>query len=162
MRASSKVVVALGLAIGFALVAVWQWMPSNDDKAAESVVESGEAVDPPRENIDRSEKVSPLARPARQVSDVTTPPRFKDITVNAGVGSDPVEGVAFVDLDDDGWPDITAVGRGGLRVFRNQRDGTFVDIGSLFPAGIKGTGVVWSPPPAGRAGTRGRSTGQAG
>jgi hypothetical protein len=43
-------------------------------------------------------------------------------------------GCAIADLDNDGFPDLLVTGYGGLQLFRNQGDGTFVE--SREPAGL--------------------------
>ena len=58
--------------------------------------------------------------------------RFADVTVRAGVGGaiNKALGVAVLDADADGWPDLfVANDRVPSRLYRNLRDGTFVDIG---------------------------------
>ncbi|MEI7460994.1 MAG: CRTAC1 family protein [Pirellula sp.] len=56
--------------------------------------------------------------------------RFKDIAPAAGVVNGlPTKGVAWGDYDGDSWPDIYVSNLGGRNsLYRNQRDGTFVDM----------------------------------
>jgi hypothetical protein len=69
-----------------------------------------------------------LPRPVglfRQVS----PWRF--VPVASAAGLEPIQhynhGVWTADIDEDGFPDLLLTGWGGLQLFRNQGDGTFVD-----------------------------------
>ena len=70
------------------------------------------------------------------------PGHFEDVTESAGVGMDQVVsqtqneltegtfafGSTFVDLDDDGWPDLAVASDFGTsRLFWNNGDGTFSD-----------------------------------
>ncbi|MBI1787350.1 MAG: CRTAC1 family protein [Acidobacteria bacterium] len=81
--------------------------------------------------------------------------RFTDIAHQAGLrspslyGSDAKVdyllesssgGVAFIDFDNDGWPDVFLVGgpESTNRLYRNQRDGTFVDVTGK--AGLRSSG----------------------
>jgi hypothetical protein len=64
--------------------------------------------------------------------------RFTEVAAKAGVG-DPQErfgmGVAWVDLDDDGWQDLFVANDSGPNfLYRNQKDGTFKDV--AFPMGV--------------------------
>jgi hypothetical protein len=64
--------------------------------------------------------------------------RFTEVAAKAGVG-DPQErfgmGVAWVDLDDDGWLDLFVANDSGPNfLYRNQKDGTFKDV--AFPMGV--------------------------
>jgi hypothetical protein len=66
------------------------------------------------------------------------PGYFEDVTVRSGVQLDNVHGFAsaFVDFDQDGWPDLAVVGDFGTsRLFWNNGDGTFGD-------GTQATGVA--------------------
>lgn len=59
---------------------------------------------------------------------------FEDISKQSGIGSFRGNGlgVAVADVDDDGWPDVFVANDAMPNfLFRNQRDGTFTDIGSL-------------------------------
>ncbi|MAE70800.1 MAG: RNA-binding protein, partial [Gemmatimonadetes bacterium] len=107
-------------------------------------------------------RLSPTSRPA---------PLFTDVTVEAGIDArhslppagitDIVDsnggGAAFVDLDDDGWLDLLVAGgtrspdpdadsarHGGLRAYRNQRDGSFEDVTEAWGLPPEGTGIAWS------------------
>jgi hypothetical protein len=95
------------------------------------------------------------AAPDHPPDDGTAPglPRFEDVATRAGVGFrhfDPAtprhlipetmgSGVAWIDYDADGWPDLFCVQAGPLpparvenppthRLYRNNRDGTFADV----------------------------------
>ncbi len=56
--------------------------------------------------------------------------KFIEITKQAGViNGGPTKAVAFGDYDQDGWPDIYVSNLGGANLmYRNQRDGTFVNV----------------------------------
>ena len=56
--------------------------------------------------------------------------RFQDIAPIAGVvNGGPTKGVAWGDYDGDSWPDIYVSNLGGRNsLYRNQHDGTFVDV----------------------------------
>lgn len=68
---------------------------------------------------------------------------FTDVTARAGV-ADPAYygfGVVFADLDDDGWPDIYVANDSVPNLlFRNQRNGTFVEEGLLAGVAVSGSG----------------------
>jgi predicted nucleotidyltransferase len=68
---------------------------------------------------------------------------FTDITTAAGV-TDPGYygfGVVFSDLNDDGWPDIYVANDSVPNLlFRNRRDGTFVEEGLISGAALSGDG----------------------
>ncbi|MFQ5731010.1 MAG: CRTAC1 family protein [Planctomycetaceae bacterium] len=68
--------------------------------------------------------------------------KFRDVTAAAGVGFAPYysHGAAVADFDNDGFPDVLVTGYGGLLLFRNQGDGTFVE--EARPAGL--TDPLWS------------------
>ncbi len=69
--------------------------------------------------------------------------RFTDMTREAGLDITMLGmGVAVGDYDGDGYPDIFISGIGGNRLFRNQRNGTFVDVTDA--AGVRGDDHVWS------------------
>jgi len=56
---------------------------------------------------------------------------FTEVTAQAGIGSSSTDlGALFLDIDQDGWPDLISVQEGPsmLQVYRNQGDGTFIDI----------------------------------
>jgi enediyne biosynthesis protein E4 len=58
--------------------------------------------------------------------------RFEDVTAKSGIFDSTAKalGVAMLDVDDDGWPDlVVANDTSPNRVYRNQRDGTFSEIG---------------------------------
>ena len=60
--------------------------------------------------------------------------RFRDIAMEAGVVDAEGRGLqaVFVDLDDDGWPDLYVANDQSFdRLYRNQGDGTFVDVAPL-------------------------------
>lgn len=54
---------------------------------------------------------------------------FRDVTEPAGVDLADLytHGVAVADIDADGFPDLLVTGYGGVRLFRNCGDGTFVE-----------------------------------
>jgi len=54
---------------------------------------------------------------------------FDDVTVAAGCGPSRhySHGAAVADYDEDGFPDVLITGYGGVTLFRNLGDGTFVD-----------------------------------
>ncbi len=56
--------------------------------------------------------------------------RFTEVAAAAGVTNDlKARGVIWADFDGDGYPDLyVANDRGANRMYRNQRDGTFVDV----------------------------------
>jgi enediyne biosynthesis protein E4 len=55
--------------------------------------------------------------------------RFTDVTESAGLKDDTLysHGAVVADYDNDGFPDILVTGYGGLRLYHNQGDGTFVE-----------------------------------
>ncbi len=56
---------------------------------------------------------------------------FEDVTVKAGlrVDAQPCKGCAWVDFDNDGYPDVFLNNIGGTgKLFRNNRNGTFTDV----------------------------------
>jgi enediyne biosynthesis protein E4 len=65
---------------------------------------------------------------------------FVDVTAHAGVAvtGDLPESASWVDFDLDGFVDLMVASRLGsvhpLRLLRNQRDGTFVDVSSILPS----------------------------
>jgi hypothetical protein len=67
---------------------------------------------------------------------------FHEVTVAAGVDQAPhySHGAAVGDYDDDGFPDLLVTGYGGLLLFHNHGDGTFVE--SATAAGLIDT--LWS------------------
>ena len=63
--------------------------------------------------------------------------RFADVSAQAGFAKSPGKGlgVAFEDVDRDGWPDIFVANDSfPQQLFRNQRDGTFAEM--ALPAGV--------------------------
>lgn len=80
---------------------------------------------------------------------VELPPRIgtaaielRDVTLAAGVGTSPAGGLAFIDFNDDGLPDLVVAAPDQLRLFQSLGDGRFRDVGHLLPPGIGGSGVV--------------------
>lgn len=72
--------------------------------------------------------------------------RFKDIAPQAGVvNGGPTKGVAWGDFDGDSWPDIYVSNLGGRNsLYRNQQDGTFVDVaGELGVEGPFNSFPIW-------------------
>lgn len=56
---------------------------------------------------------------------------FTEVTAHAGIHSASTDlGALFLDIDQDGWPDLISVQEGPfwLQVYRNLGDGTFIDI----------------------------------
>jgi hypothetical protein len=70
---------------------------------------------------------------------------FEDVTKKAGL-LDPTSkglGVALIDVDDDGWPDIfVANDTQPNRLYRNRRDGTFQDVGMTAGVAFNEAGVA--------------------
>jgi len=70
---------------------------------------------------------------------------FEDVTKKAGL-LDPASkalGVALIDVDDDGWPDIfVANDTQPNRLYRNRRDGTFQDMGMTAGVAFNEAGVA--------------------
>jgi len=68
---------------------------------------------------------------------------FTDVTTSAGI-TDPGYygfGVVFTDLNDDGWPDIYVANDSMPNLlFRNKKDGTFVEEGLISGAALSGDG----------------------
>jgi len=52
---------------------------------------------------------------------------FVDVTEGAGIDTPTANSVAFVDFNDDGWPDLTVGTALGVYLLRNNGDGTFVN-----------------------------------
>jgi hypothetical protein len=69
---------------------------------------------------------------------------FTETTVPAGVSDTHRRygfGVAWVDLDDDGWLDLVVANDSGPNfVYRNRRDGTFEDVSYVSGAALDGSG----------------------
>ena len=69
---------------------------------------------------------------------------FTETTAAAGVADTQRRygfGVAWVDLDDDGWLDLVVANDSGPNhVYRNRRDGTFEDVGYVSGAALDGSG----------------------
>ena len=58
---------------------------------------------------------------------------FEDVTATCGIfdSSSKALGVALIDHDQDGWPDIfVANDTQPNKLYRNQRNGTFKDVGA--------------------------------
>ncbi|HEX3118665.1 MAG TPA: VCBS repeat-containing protein, partial [Candidatus Acidoferrum sp.] len=55
---------------------------------------------------------------------------FTDVTAKAGVGAEGLfgMGVAVGDYDNDGFPDLLVLGYGRCILYRNNGDGTFIDV----------------------------------
>ena len=70
---------------------------------------------------------------------------FEDVTEKAGLW-DPTSkalGVALLDHDDDGWPDfVLANDTQPNKLYRNNRDGTFTDVGTTAGIAFGETGVA--------------------
>jgi hypothetical protein len=69
---------------------------------------------------------------------------FTDVTGPAGLGSAQLRSMAWADFDNDGWPDLagTTYSSGDrTKLYRNQGDGSFVEIGAQ--VGFEGAGVPW-------------------
>ena len=110
--------------------------------------------------------LSPATSGERQAQQATAELRFSDIAARAGLtatteaGGERAKryiiettgtGVAFVDLDDDGWSDIFLVNGSRLEgfapgqeptshLYRNRHDGTFADVTEAAGAALKGWG----------------------
>jgi len=73
--------------------------------------------------------------------------KYADVTVQAGVAADRyyTHGCFVADYDNDGFDDILMTGYGGVQLFRNQGDGTLIDVTE--PAGLLdsswSTGAGW-------------------
>jgi len=80
--------------------------------------------------------------------------RFEDVSEKAGIAKAPGKGlgVAFADVDRDGWPDIFVANDSfPQQLFRNQRDGTFAEVALAMGAAydedgrvFAGMGVDWA------------------
>ena len=68
--------------------------------------------------------------------------QFTEVTRSAGCGRSPhfSHGAAVTDTDEDGFDDLLVTGYGGLTLYRNQGDGTFLDTTAL--SGL--TDSLWS------------------
>jgi len=70
---------------------------------------------------------------------------FEDVTKKAGL-LDPASkalGIALIDEDEDGWPDIfVANDTQPNRLYRNRRDGTFQDVGMIAGVAFNEAGVA--------------------
>lgn len=64
-------------------------------------------------------------------------PYFTDITEEAGIlqGGGSGSGIAIIDIDGDAWPDIVLGRAAGPRIYRNNTDGTFTEIGDTVGLG---------------------------
>jgi len=70
---------------------------------------------------------------------------FDDVTAKAGMkdASSKALGVAVVDYDDDAWPDLfVANDTQPNKLYRNQRNGTFADVGMAAGVAFSETGVA--------------------
>ena len=67
---------------------------------------------------------------------------FKNVTENSGIGTSRFyhHGVCAADYDGDGFDDLLVTGFDGVQLFRNQGDGTFVDVGE----NAQGVFTEWS------------------
>ncbi|MBT9555014.1 MAG: CRTAC1 family protein [Myxococcales bacterium] len=66
----------------------------------------------------------------------TQPVRFEDIGGTIAFDQrNSSAGIALVDFDDDGWPDLTTLGERGVYQFRNLGDGTFAPVQGGGPDG---------------------------
>ena len=63
---------------------------------------------------------------------------FVDVTIAVGAKAPAGFAVAFVDYDDDGWPDLTVGTELGLMIFQNQRNGTFANVSLRAPTAFVG------------------------
>ena len=73
--------------------------------------------------------------------------RFADVSAKAGMTKSPGKGlgVAFQDVDHDGWPDIFVANDSfPQQLFRNQRDGTFEEIALAMGAAYDEDGNVFA------------------
>src|SRR5260370_6298175 len=70
---------------------------------------------------------------------------FEEVSVKAGVHDDIgyyCLGVMWVDYDDDGWPDLLVANDSVPNyLYRNNRDGTFTDMGMITGAALSGEGM---------------------
>ena len=69
---------------------------------------------------------------------------FTDVTARAGVGNSDSFGIgaAAADYDGDGWIDLLVTNYGRNKLFHNQRDGTFQEVGQ--EAGLDASGLFTS------------------
>jgi enediyne biosynthesis protein E4 len=73
--------------------------------------------------------------------------RFADVSEKAGIAKAPGKGlgVAFEDVDRDGWPDIFVANDSfPQQLFRNQRDGTFAEVALEMGAAYDEDGKVFA------------------
>jgi len=73
--------------------------------------------------------------------------RFEDVSQKAGIAKSPGKGlgVAFQDVDRDGWPDIFVANDSfPQQLFRNRRDGTFEEIALAMGAAFDEDGKVFA------------------
>ena len=73
--------------------------------------------------------------------------RFEDVSEKAGIAKAPGKGlgVAFQDVDRDGWPDIFVANDSfPQQLFRNKRDGTFEEIALAMGAAYDEDGKVFA------------------
>ncbi len=73
--------------------------------------------------------------------------RFEDVSAKAGIAKAPGKGlgVAFQDVDGDGWPDIFVANDSfPQQLFRNKRDGTFEEVALAMGAAYDEDGKVFA------------------
>ncbi len=131
-------------------------------------VTSGAEVTPARFE-DKQRQSDPLNDPGRSLPGGAPPPRFTDVTAQAGLGSfrtfagartsqlpeDMGGGAAWGDFDNDGFDDLFLVSAGGAltlppgrrapsMLFHNRADGTFEQVHDFPELRILGMGAAWA------------------